>query len=130
MSPEDIKNIVSPVFDMNANVLFAYLFGSVVKGESSPHSDIDIAVYLRDVEPDAYFEGKLALHADLCRALMRNDVDLLVLNNANNLMLIEEIIRNGTVIYDLDRNARIDFEVMALHRAMDFKAHRYAVMGV
>jgi hypothetical protein len=130
MSPEDIKNTISPLFDMSDNVLFAYLFGSVAKGESSPLSDIDIAVYLRGVEPDAFFESKLALHGELCRALKRNDVDLLVLNEGNNLMLIEEIIRNGAVIYDRDMNARTDFEVMALHRAMDFKAHRHAVMGV
>ncbi len=130
MSIENIKKAISPVFERDGRVLFAYLFGSVAKGEAAFLSDIDVAVYLNEVDPGTFFDIKLSLHADLCRNLKRNDVDLVVLNTAANHMLIEDIIRHGVVIYDHDKETREDYEVMALHQAIDFKTQRLAVMGV
>lgn len=133
MSIEDIKKRLSHVFKKDGRVLFAYLFGSIAKGEVAPLSDIDVAVYLSAVDavdPGAFFDIKLSLHADLCRTLKRNDVDLVVLNTVANKMLIDDIIRYGVVIYDRDMDAREDYEVMALHQAIDFKTQRLAIMGV
>ncbi len=129
-SIEDIIKTLSTVFERSGSIRFAYLFGSVAKGEITPLSDIDVAVYLRDVGPEAVFDFKLSLHGDICRALKRNDVDLVVLNTVANNMLIENIIRHGVVIYDLDNDAREDYEVTSLHQAIDFKTQRLAVMGV
>lgn len=130
MTIEDIKKTLSPVFERSGSIRFAYLFGSVAKEEVAPLSDIDVAVYLSDVDPAAVFDVKLSLHGDICRALNRNDVDLVVLNTVANNMLIEEIIRHGVVIYDRDIDAREDYEVASLHQAIDFKTQRLAVMGV
>ena len=130
MAIEDIKKTLSPVFERSGSIRFAYLFGSVAKGEVTPLSDTDIAVYLGDVDPDAVFDVKLSLHGDICRALNRNDVDLVILNTVANNMLIEDIIRHGLVIYDRDIDAREDYEVTSLHQAIDFKTQRLAVMGV
>ncbi|MDT8316786.1 MAG: nucleotidyltransferase domain-containing protein, partial [bacterium] len=79
---------------------------------------------------EAIFNAKLSLHGDICRALNRNNIDLVVLNTVANEMLIEDIIRHGVVIYDHDSDAREDYEVTSLHRAIDFKTQRLAVMGV
>lgn len=130
MAIEDIKKTLSPVFERSGSIRFAYLFGSMAKGEVAPLSDIDIAVYLGDVEPMAVFDFKLSLHGGISRALNRNDVDLVVLNTLANNMLIEDIIRHGVVIYDRDTDAREDYEVTSLHQAIDFKTQRLAVMGV
>jgi len=130
MAIEDIKKTLSPVFERSGSIRFAYLFGSVAKGEVAPLSDMDIAVYLSDVDPGAVFDVKLSLHGDICRALHRNDVDLVVLNTVANNMLIEDIIRHGVVIYDRDIDAREDYEVTSLHQAIDFMTQRLAVMGV
>ncbi|MBI4746683.1 MAG: nucleotidyltransferase domain-containing protein [Deltaproteobacteria bacterium] len=130
MAVEDINKTLSPVFERSGSILFAYLFGSVAKGEVTPLSDMDIAVYLSDVDPAAVFDVKLSLYGDICRALKRNDVDLVVLNTVANNMLLEDIIRHGVVIYDRDIDAREDFEVTSLHQAIDFKTQRLAVMGV
>lgn len=111
-------------------ILFAYLFGSRARGDATTNSDFDFAVYCTPGTPEGYFGIRLAVHADLCRALGRNDVDLLVLNTTTNLILLDEVVRHGTVLYDRDPEARMDFEVKALHRAMDFKAQRLAIMGV
>lgn len=130
MAVEDIKKTLSSVLERVGSIRFAYLFGSVAKGEVTPLSDIDVAVYLTHVDPEAAFDVKLSLHAGICRALKRDDVDLVVLNSLSNTMLAEDIIRHGVVIYDLDADAREDFEVRSLHRAIDFKTQRLAVMGI
>lgn len=130
MSIEDIKKTLYPVFERSGCIRFAYLFGSVAKGEVAPLSDIDIAFFISDVDSGAVFDLKLSLHGDICRALKRNDVDLVVLNTVANNMLIEDIIRHGVVIYDSDIDAREDYEVTSLHRVIDFKTQRLAVMGV
>ena len=129
-SIEDIKRTLSSVFEKSGSVRFAYLFGSVAKGDVAPLSDIDVAVYLSDVDREAVFDIKLSLHGDICRALNRNDVDLVALNSVANNMLIEDIIRHGVVIYDRDVDAREDYEVTSLHQAIDCKTQRLAVMGV
>lgn len=129
-SIEDIIKSLSTVFERYGSIRFAYLFGSVAKGEVAPLSDIDVAVYLSNVDPGALFDIKLSLYGDICRALNRNDVDLVVLNTVANNMLIEDIIRHGVVIYDRDIEAREDYEVTSLHQAIDFKTQRLAVMGV
>jgi len=126
----DIKKLLSSVFEKVGIVQFAYFFGSVAKGDNTNLSDMDIAVYLRDVDPMAVFDVKLSLHGDICRALNRNDVDLVVLNTVANNMLIEDIIRHGIVICDMDSNARENYEVTSLHQAIDFKTQRLAIMGV
>ncbi|MEK6539168.1 MAG: nucleotidyltransferase domain-containing protein [Deltaproteobacteria bacterium] len=125
-----LKKTLSIVFQRHKNVLFSYLFGSMAKGEVSPLSDIDIAVYLDNIDPNAIFDMKLSLHADICRALKMNNVDMVILNTLNNDMLIDDIIRHGIVIYDRNTALREYFEIMAIHRAIDFKTQRLAVMGV
>ena len=125
-----LKKTLSIVFQRHKNVLFSYLFGSMAKDEVSPLSDIDIAVYLDNIDPNAIFDMKLSLHADICRALKMNNVDMVILNTLNNDMLIDDIIRHGIVIYDRNTALREYFEIMAIHRAIDFKTQRLAVMGV
>ena len=126
---EIIHNAANAVKKYEKSVLFAYLFGSTARAENSLSGDIDIAVYLGG-STEAFFETKLALYADLCRALKRNDVDLIILNTAANLILLEDIIRTGLVLYDSAPDARENFELGALHRSLDFKTQRLAVMGV
>ena len=130
MSVEDIKKALSSLFENDGRILFAYLFGSVVKGEVTPLSDVDIAVYLNEAGPESSFDIKLSLHADLCRTLKRNEVYLVLLNTLANKMLVEDIVRYGLLIYDSDSDRRENFEVMSLHQAIDFKTQRLAVMGI
>lgn len=131
MSLKDIKKTLLPVFEKYGDrVVFSYLFGSAAREKPSPLSDIDIAVYLSKNDSRDFFGLKLSLHADICRALGRNDVDLVVLNTAANLMLLEDIIRNGIVLHDGDIEARDTYEGRVIHQAIDFKAQRFAIMGM
>ena len=62
---------------------------------------MDIAVFLSGDGRNPPLMSS-SLYADFCRALKRNDVDVVVLNIAVNLMLLDEIVRYGVVIYDAD----------------------------
>lgn len=131
MSIENIQKLLLPVFERYADhVVFSYLFGSAASGKLSPLSDIDIAIYLSEKNSRDSFDLKLSLHADICRALGRNDVDIVVLNTASNLILLDDIIRNGIVLYDREMGVREDYEVRVIHQAIDFKSQRFAIMGI
>lgn len=99
------------------NVLFAYLFGSYATETQTMSSDIDVAVYLRDVTLDM----QLQITYELSK-IMKKDVDLVVLNSVKNIYLLEEIIKNGVVIKD--DTLRFDFELKGQHDVFDFKAFR------
>ncbi len=82
-SPEEIALKLQKVFEEFPEVVFSYLFGSVAEGKAGPLSDIDIAVFLKPFK----LESILPLHTALCRALKRDEIDLLVLNQTRNIIL-------------------------------------------
>jgi predicted nucleotidyltransferase len=128
---QEIRAALMPVFEKYAGkVSFAYLFGSTAKGEIRPSSDVDIAVFFRHESAVFLFDLRLSLHADACRALKRSDVDVLALNTTRNIVILDEIVRNGLLLFEDDPEARTEFEVSVLHDAIDFKTQRYAVIGV
>ena len=129
MSPDRYAEKLQKVFIKYEQIAFAYLFGSVATGEQTALSDVDIAVYL-DKGACFSFEDSLHFQGDCCRVLKRNDVDVLVLNNTRNLLLLEEIIRNGQIIYNTDSKLLDDFELGTLHVACDFKLQRLRELGV
>jgi len=72
-------------FDEAPGVVSAYLFGSVAHGRAHRESDLDVGVLLDWVAyPGARdrFEARLRLTAQLGAATRRNDVDLVILNDA------------------------------------------------
>lgn len=105
---------------------FAYLFGSYAQGTQTPSSDIDVAVYFTS-EPSV--DDELSMHVFLTRQLKTDRIDLLVLNRAKNFILLEEIVRNGKVVYDKNPELRKMFEYKIIHSAIDFKTQRKVFAG-
>lgn len=122
-----LENIIR---EQNDQVLFAYLFGSQAQENTSFKSDIDIAVYLKKEVTESPFAVKTRLYVNISKALKRNDIDLVILNTCQNMMLLDQVIRYGHVIYCADDDKRMEFEVLSLHRAIDFKHQRRMAMGV
>ncbi len=120
--PQKYLNQIKKIF-YNQGVIFAYLFGSQVSGKVGPLSDIDIAVYFDErVSPSRRFDNKLKLMAQLSLLLKKEDIDVVILNEAYPL-LEQRIIKNGEIIYSTNEKKRLDYEVKAIMRYLDFKPY-------
>lgn len=127
--PQQIKTLLEPVFNKHKEIISAYLFGSYAKGHANTLSDIDLAIFV--INPESFsLTDKLSAHADCCRALRRNDLDITVINQTRNLILLEQIIRTGTIIWNKNKSLLTDFELKTLHLVQDFKYQRQREMGI
>jgi predicted nucleotidyltransferase len=95
----------------------AYVFGSVARGTAGPRSDLDLGVLCRNApEPDLG-----GLRFDLAEKLelaVRRPVDIVVLNSAPA-DLVHRVLRDGILVHDANRRARLDFEVRARAQYLD-----------
>lgn len=112
----DIKKALSPYFKGHGDVLFAYLFGSCAREETTSLSDIDIAVYLKRCD---FEKERIALLVDICDILKRDDVDLVILNKAP-LPLTFRIIRDRKILADNAPFIRHAFESLTIRMYLDF----------
>ena len=108
------------VLEPRAEVLEAYLFGSAATGSTPAHSDVDVAVYLREPRPPASAFGYVAdLTAALMHGLRINRVDVVILNEAPPL-LYHRVLRDGVRILSRDLRATTTREGRALSRYCDY----------
>jgi len=105
-------------------VVLAYLFGSQAEEKAGPISDVDIAVLLGpQVDREQWFQVQLDLIGELTSLFHRNDVDVVILNEATP-VLAYEVVRSGRVLYEAEPGTRVDYEVTALRRYADTKPLR------
>jgi len=106
-------------------VVLAYLFGSRAKGTARASSDVDIAVLLPYDTPRAkFFDVRLALTNELMDLLHKNEVDVVVLNEATPL-LAREILSAGKILYeDAVTRPALEFVVFVAKRYADTKKFR------
>lgn len=104
-------------------ILEAYLFGSHARGEAMPHSDIDIAVYVdRERLSPSQWGYAAELTTDLMAGLGRNDIDVVVLNDAPPL-LYHRVLRDGERLVSRDLAATTTREGYAYSRYFDYLPH-------
>ena len=100
-------------------IIAAYLFGSVARGTAGARSDVDVAV-LFEVAPPATLEGlPLDLESQIAR-LVGRPAQVIVLNTAP-VGLIHRVLRDGVLLLDRARSARIRFEVRARNEFFDLQ---------
>ncbi|NOZ94072.1 MAG: nucleotidyltransferase domain-containing protein [Acidobacteria bacterium] len=111
---------IAGVLEPRGEILEAYLFGSVARGEAQAHSDIDVAVY---VDKRRCPETPFGYRADLTTALMAglgtNDIDVVVLNEAPPL-LYHRVLRDGIRVLSRDLRATTTREAQAYSRYFDY----------
>ena len=119
-SPIDgISRRLSAALESRPEVLDAYLFGSLARGESRAHSDVDVAVFVRPEALDGPGFGYAAdLGSDLQKALGRADVDVVILNQAPP-VLYHAVLRDGLRLFSRDLVATTTREGQALSRYCD-----------
>ena len=111
---------LTAVLERRAEVLDAYLFGSLARGDGHAGSDVDVAVYIDEARAEGGAWGYRAdLTTDLMGALNTNDVDVVVLNQAPPL-LYHRVLRDGIRLLSRDLEATTERAGMALSRYFDF----------
>lgn len=99
-----------------------YLYGSQARGTARPDSDIDLGVLLRHVPPPTLQGTVRDLESDVERAI-RRPVQAVVLNTAPA-DLVHRVLRDGRLVLDRDRSARIRFEVQSRNEYFDLASLR------
>jgi predicted nucleotidyltransferase len=79
---------VSQALMDDPRVLCVYLFGSRAQGDAHPASDLDLAVLL---DVPVSLSEELELRAEAVRILQRDDIDLVLLDQASPLLRYEVI---------------------------------------
>lgn len=104
-------------------LISAYLFGSLAEERTHRESDIDLGVYL-DYQRYPTSQSRFEAHLDLIRvlgpALGRNDLDLVVLNDAPP-SLSRHIIVAGRRVFCSDADADHAFRRTTFSRAADLE---------
>ncbi|MCR6546585.1 type VII toxin-antitoxin system MntA family adenylyltransferase antitoxin [Dehalobacterium formicoaceticum] len=106
----------------NKLILAVFLFGSYAAGRQTLLSDVDIAVlFCKTIKPKQIFTERLRLMGELSIVLGRDDIDLVVLNEAPP-SLGYRVIKDGQLLYIRDgaRSQLIDYQVMTMDRYFDY----------
>jgi predicted nucleotidyltransferase len=109
-----IREILAVV---DADLVCAYLFGSVARDAGRSGSDLDLAILLAEAPPPT-LEGLHTQLADRLSEATGHRVDLLILNRAP-VDLIHRVLRDGLLLLDRNPSARIRFEVKARNEYFD-----------
>lgn len=122
--PKDIQKRIPLLKSLirEPNITFVYLFGGLLRERPSPLSDVDIAVYVKDLRRLDYLE----LFREITNALGTDEVDLVILNDAS-LSLAGRILQNRKVLIDKKPFLRHKYESLTLRKYFDFVIKEKAI---
>ena len=118
MQKKQIINTLSQV--LADRVVFAMVYGSILKRSFNHKSDVDVALYLNHNEDTT--DNLLKFQVELSEATGR-DVDLVFLNRAD-LIITMQILTNGQLIVENDHRQFIEFKALKISQYIDFKMSR------
>ena len=117
------KNILDRIqyaanyLETRSDVLFAYLFGGLSKGEPKPLSDVDIAVYLS--ENAECIQAKSEIIENLVDILRTDEIDVIILNQSS-LSLSMNVLKNNRVLVDKKPFLRHTYQSLIFRKYFDF----------
>lgn len=121
---DEIAKSISRAFEASGprhGLVAAYLYGSHVRGEARPGSDIDIAVLVESQKSGSSLD-LLRLGQDLEKATGFANIDVRLLNDAP-LSARGKILSEGRLLYSGNERVRVDFEVSTRSSYFDFLPH-------
>ncbi|NGP88337.1 type VII toxin-antitoxin system MntA family adenylyltransferase antitoxin [Fodinibius halophilus] len=103
---KEIQKVLRDFFSDKEQVIFVYLFGSIV--DKKVFRDIDVAVYMKDI-PDIISQGKLQAQLD---NLLDKNVDLVLLNRlpTKNPAFAYEIMTKGELLQNKDQSIHTKYK--------------------
>ena len=114
----DIISELKSFFSREAkDIVVVYVFGSVARGESGAASDVDVGILFATPPPATLSSPVLTIEGELEKRLRRT-VQVVALNGAP-VDLIHRVLRDGVIVFEADRSARIRFEVAARNEYFD-----------
>ncbi|SHF32456.1 type VII toxin-antitoxin system MntA family adenylyltransferase antitoxin [Caloramator proteoclasticus] len=108
-------NILLEQFDIK----LVYIFGSYAKGTNTKNSDLDIAILLGEYTP----YDKINLISELAGILNRDDIDVVILNDANSILKFQ-VIKYGKIVYKVSEYEKVIFESKTMDEYMDMEYYR------
>ena len=85
-----------------------------------PFSDLDIGIYIDDVSDTKYLELELSLSLEIDAKIGSGvRAEVRIINNLP-LVIIGNIITEGSLIYSINENVRVDFETSVRRAYFDF----------
>jgi predicted nucleotidyltransferase len=115
----DLEARLRALLEPHRDCLAAWLFGSRARGTATESSDVDVAVLLAEPRPRGLAALPTALEDELERELGAR-VDVVVLNEAP-VDLVHRVLRDGRLVCEHDRAARIRFEVRKRNEFWDLE---------
>lgn len=117
---KDTFRCLKEMLDNQSSVVFAYLFGSRVKGYANEKSDWDIAVYFLEPTENLGMWPAFELEAKLSRAIA-STVQITMLNSPLLPVFGFKIVSEGILLTDKNEYLRIDFESKVLRCYYDWQ---------
>lgn len=109
------------VFENHKEILFAYLYGSVARGEARKSSDVDIGIFIdRNFNANAFYEIEIAREIEKHTGL--KNVEVIILNK-KPLRFLNQVLRYGKLIFSRNERERILFETKVTKKYIDFKPY-------
>lgn len=99
----------------DSNIIFSYLFGGLLKERQSPLSDIDIAIFVKNIKKFDYLD----LFCKVTDILGSDEVDLVILNTSP-ISLTGRILQNRELLIDKNPFLRHRYESITLRKYFDF----------
>lgn len=123
MDPADIVRAVREVVASAPDeILAVYLYGSRGRGDAKATSDVDLGVLLKSGPPSTLGNAVSDLEGAVERAVGL-PVEAVAMNGASA-DLIHRIMRDGVLLLDRDRAARLEFEVQSRNEYFDLEPIR------
>jgi predicted nucleotidyltransferase len=113
-----VDEAIRQVLARDGRIAFALLFGSAARRETTPLSDVDIAIGLSPGAPFGHHDrGDLASRLE---EVTGRPIDLVVLNGAAP-GLAYRAFRDGRMVLERDHAARVEAQARAILEYLDFK---------
>lgn len=118
MKMDKVKKKIINYFRKKKEVSLVYMFGSMANKETTPESDIDLAVLFANEKINLFsLQGK---YMEELTSIFNRKVDIVNLN-ASDVFFAYRVVSEGTIIYERNKKARFRLVIDLIKRYFDLK---------